>query len=130
MKTTRAAYRPLTYLASPYTHSNPAVSEARYRVVTKVAAALIRFKRWNVFSPITHSHPLHQIGNLAGDWQFWKKIDTEYIRISARLVVLMLEGWEESTGVQAEIAIAKRLKIPVHYIDPENFTNYPTSNHE
>jgi hypothetical protein len=128
--TTRAAYRPLTYLASPYTHPEDLVREARFQLVTAIAAKLIRAKGWNVFSPITHSHPLHQLGGLAGDWKFWEKIDTEYLRISARLVVLKLDGWKTSTGVQAEIAIAKRLKIPIRYIDPKTFIDYPISNHE
>ena len=32
------------------------------------------------------------------------------------LMVLMLDGWVESVGVQAEIKIAKELGIPVQYI--------------
>ncbi len=71
----------------------------------------------NVFSPIGHSHPLHEIG-MKGDWSFWKRVDTQYLRLSNRMVVLTLPGWEESVGVQAEIKIAKKLKLQVCYMDP------------
>lgn len=37
-----------------------------------------------------------------------------------RLVVLKLEGWETSTGVTAEIEIAKRKGISVDYISPDH----------
>jgi hypothetical protein len=33
------------------------------------------------------------------------------------VVVLMLDGWEQSRGVQAEIAIARELGKPVSFID-------------
>ena len=33
------------------------------------------------------------------------------------VLVLKLDGWEESTGVKAEIKIAESLGIPVEYVD-------------
>ena len=32
------------------------------------------------------------------------------------VVVLMLDGWRESVGVQAEIAIARELEKPITYL--------------
>ena len=97
--------RPLTYLASPYSHPEEVVRERRFRMVTDAAAWLIENKGWNVFSPITHSHPLADLGGLKGDWEVWKQIDTEYLGVSQRMVVLQLDGWNKSTGVLAEIKI-------------------------
>ena len=71
----------------------------------------------NVFSPITHSHPLYDLG-MRGDWDFWKRIDVEYLRLSEKIVVLMLPGWLESKGVTAEIKLAKEMGIPVEYLQP------------
>jgi len=111
-------YRPLTYLACPYSHPNPETREQRFKLCTLAAAQYMRMHpRANVFSPITHSHPLHDIAGMAGNWKFWKRVDTQYLRISRRLVVLMIPGWRESVGVQAEIKIARKLKLPISYVE-------------
>jgi hypothetical protein len=117
-------FRPLTYLACPYTfkHANPETARAvrtwRAHQATLATAWLIRGKQWNVLSPITHSHPLHEIGQCDGDWKFWEKIDREFIQCSQRMVVLMLDGWRISEGVQAEIKIAQEAGLPVEYLLP------------
>lgn len=104
--------RLLTYIACPYSHERSDIRQFRFDTVTRATRHLMEEKRWNVFSPITHSHPLHEIG-MAGDWNFWKKIDTQYLQLSCRLVVLAIPGWETSVGVQAEIKIAHRMGIKV-----------------
>lgn len=108
--------RLLTYLAGPYSYWDPTVRVSRYEHLTRAAAWLMRVYEWNVFSPITHSHPLHAIGGMRGDWAFWQKIDTEFIALSARLIVLTLPGWRESVGVTAEISIARSQGIEVLYM--------------
>jgi len=112
--------RPLTYLASPYSHPHELTRRARFGLSAHAAAWLVRVKGWNVFSPIVHSHPLAEQGGLQGDWGFWENFDREYLACSERLVVLELDGWRQSTGVQAEIKIARDLGIPVEYIRPCN----------
>lgn len=110
--------RPLTYLACPYSSPDDSVRRQRFEQVTKAAAWLIKTHGLNVFSPITHSHPLHELGALDGSWDFWKRIDTEFLDCSCRMIVLALPGWRDSVGVQAEIKIAQEQKIPVVYLAP------------
>ena len=123
-------FRPLTYVACPY--SSPVVNAgeiklARFRAVTLASAMLAKIKGWNPFSPITHSHPMHADAGLEGDWEFWKKIDTEYLQCSCRMVIVTLDGWEESVGVTAEQAIARELQIPIlHMTEPEVKTGLET----
>jgi len=62
--------------------------EWRYEQATKAAAWLISQHELNVFSPITHSHPLHKLGGCKGDWHFWEKIDREYLGASNTLLIL------------------------------------------
>jgi hypothetical protein len=120
----------LTYLACPYTYPDPdpkvraKVQADRALAASEATVALIRYFRWNVFSPITHSHPLHEIG-LDGDWSFWKQIDTEYLHASVRLVILTIPGWRQSTGVKAEHDIAVGLSIPIHYMTRPTFERRP-----
>ncbi len=106
----------LTYLACPYSSPSDLERSMRFQKVTYACRTLMTHHNWNVFSPITHSHPLHEIG-MNGDWAFWKKVDTQYLKLSKRMVVFMLPGWEKSVGVTAEIKIAKKLKLPVLYMD-------------
>lgn len=89
----------------------------RYREVNRAFATLTARDKLVVFSPITSSHPLHELG-LDGDWNYWKRVDRAYLTVTKRIIVLTLPGWRESVGVQAELKLAKKFKIPVSYMDP------------
>jgi len=104
----------LCYLASPYTHADPYVREARFDAACRAAAALIRQGKV-VFSPVCHSHPICRFG-LPGDWQFWQGQDLKFLEMCNEVVVLKLDGWQQSVGVQAEIAKARALGKPVTFL--------------
>ena len=107
----------LIYLASPYSHTDRAVVEARFDAVC-VEAAILMAAGHHIFSPIAHTHPIAMRGELPTDWTFWQQYDTAMIRACSALWVLMLDGWDTSKGVAAEMAIATELGIPVIYIEP------------
>ena len=132
------AYQPagmeLVYLASPYSHKDPEVVLARYNHAVKATVWLINeYPNWNVFSPIVHSHILHTVGGLGGDWAFWKRVDTDYLERSNLVAILCLPGWDNSTGVTAETAIAKVLPnigpMRIAYLIPFGPDNYQLSAH-
>jgi hypothetical protein len=104
----------LIYLVSPYTHSDPAVRQARFEAACRAAARLIRMGK-SVFSPIVHSHQLCRY-DLPLDWQFWQQHDLKFLAMCDEVVVLKLDGWERSQGVQAEIAAARALGKPVSFL--------------
>lgn len=108
----------MIYLASPYSHPDPAVREARVLTVCHAAAALIRAGQ-HVFSPIAHSHPIAAYG-LPTDWPFWEALLRNHLGRCDELVVLTMDGWRESVGVTAEIAIAKELGKPVRFLAPDD----------
>ena len=105
----REEKKPLIYLASPYSE----VRENRYRAACGKTAELMR-QGVMVFSPIVASHPLTFHG-LPGDWAFWEAHDRRQLELCDEVVVLMLPGWRESKGVQAEIALAEEFGKPVRY---------------
>lgn len=105
----------LIYLACPYSHKDPEVMDKRFHTINKIAAKLMS-EGYYVFSPISHCHPLAIDGTLPGGWEFWKGYDTAIIKNCKCVLVAMLDGWGTSTGVQAEIQIAKDLDIPVEYL--------------
>ena len=119
------AESPLSYLAVPYTYKHSdkrtqqLVQKFRFEAVTRAAGWLLSEHGWNVLSPITHSHPIHVLyPEVRGDWESWKRIDTEFLQLSSRIIVLTLPGWKDSTGVTAELEIAKGLGIDLWYIHP------------
>ena len=103
----------MIYLASPYSHPDPVVRHARFRAACRAAASLLRAGH-AVFSPIAHSHPLVEHG-LPTQWGFWERFGREHLERCDEVVVLMLDGWRESVGVQAEVRIAVELGKPVWY---------------
>jgi nucleoside 2-deoxyribosyltransferase len=107
----------MIYLASPYSHTDPAVRADRYRAACRATAALLKAGRV-VFSPIVHSHPLVEFG-LPTAWSFWERIDRAHLERCDEVVVLTLDGWHASVGVSAEVAIARALGKPVRYLGPE-----------
>jgi hypothetical protein len=107
----------VTYLASPYADPDPAVRQARFEIVCRIAGALMA-RGEVVFSPIAHSHSIQMLANppLPREWNFWQRQDFEFLRHADILAVATLPGWEESTGVTEEITRAKLLGIPVEYM--------------
>lgn len=108
--------RPLVYLACPYSNPDPQVMEARFEQANRLAAELIS-QGFKVFSPISHSHPIHKYG-LPASWEFWRDFDFTYLALSHTVIVLCLPGWKESVGVQAEIAFAVSNDLEVVYRNP------------
>lgn len=112
----------LVYLASPFTHPNSAVEYARLQGACRAASAMMR-EGLMVFSPIAHSHSLMSIGELPNDWEYWRDFCLLMVAKCDELHVLRLDGWSESVGVTAEIAIAEGLGIPVVLRTPERINN-------
>jgi nucleoside 2-deoxyribosyltransferase len=106
----------MIYLASPYSHPDPAVRERRFRAACSAAAFLLQAGH-AVFSPIAHGHVLAEHG-LPTDWSFWQRYDHEHLERCDEVIVLMLNGWEESAGVRAEIRRAHELGKTVCYLTP------------
>ena len=106
----------MIYLASPYSHPDPAVREKRFRAACQVTAELIRAGD-AVIAPVVQGHPLAAFG-LPTDWHFWETLDRHQLARCDEVVVLMLDGWRESVGVQTEIRIAAELGKPVRYVAP------------
>jgi nucleoside 2-deoxyribosyltransferase len=105
----------MIYLCTPYSNADPAVRQERFEMACRAAAELIRQGK-TVFSPIAHSHSICQLG-LPLDWAFWERHDMALLKMCDEVVVLKLDGWQESVGVQAEIGAARTLGKPISYLD-------------
>lgn len=109
----------LTYLASPYSHEDPAVRESRFHAACRKAAELM-LAGDVVFAPIAHSHPISEqmpMGK-ATDHELWMSQDLPILRRCDRLLVLMLPGWDQSRGVREEMEVARACQITVEFEKP------------
>jgi nucleoside 2-deoxyribosyltransferase len=111
----------MIYLASPYTHPDPAVREARFRAACRQAAEMFRCGV-PVFSPIAYSHAIAG-HDLPLEWEFWERFDRAFLETCDAVWVLTLDGWRESRGVQAEIMLARQMGKPVVLVEPDALTD-------
>ena len=108
----------IIYLAGPYTHGDPQIREQRYNIITSVAADLIS-QGYIVFSPLTMTHPIDKLlaskdATLGSD--YWVKFDEAFMEFCSEIVVLMLDGWEKSSGVARELDYFRDRGRPVHWL--------------
>lgn len=107
----------IIYIASPYSHPDKQVEQWRYEMVQKEVADMCRAGHY-AYSPIVHCHPMAQLHSLPTDAAWWREHNEAFLRKCDKLVVLMLEDWDKSIGVRAEIAFAEKHGIPVEYLTP------------
>ena len=91
----------MIYLACPYSHSDPAVRDTRFREANRAAAALME-EGHVVFSPLSMSHPIEAHMDTIHDTAWWMRIDLAFMEHCTECVVLALPGWEQSKGVTIE----------------------------
>lgn len=105
------------YLASPYSDEDPDVRQRRYVEVCRAAAALMQ-AGYVVFSPIAHGHSIAEAGDLAtAPHGFCMGQCIPMMDRCDEVMVLRLEGWAESRGVNEEIRYAEKIGVPVHYLE-------------
>jgi hypothetical protein len=94
--------------------------ESRYGIATNVAAQLIE-RGLIVFSPITMTHPIDKIlakeGVTLGS-DYWVRFDELFMRACSKMIVLTLEGWQQSHGIQREIEFFRAMGKEVEYLHP------------
>jgi nucleoside 2-deoxyribosyltransferase len=114
--------KPLIYLACPFSHPDKNVELQRYEIANRTAAGLMRAGLY-IFSPLSHSFPIDKYVQMVGkkSHRFWMDQDLIVLRRCQLLMIINIDGTEESKGVVEEIEEATKLKLPVRIIDPDFF---------
>lgn len=111
----------LIYIASPFTTDNYSLKIDRFKTVCECCSVLMG-KGLHVFSPIAHGWPIAEAGDLSTDWLYWKEVCETMVSRCQRFIVVTMDGWDESTGVKAEIEYAKDVMgMYIEYMDPITF---------
>ena len=114
----------MIYLASPYANNDPSVREYNYRQTCRAVVHLLQ-NQCVVFSPVVHMHALVAYGLPTG-WNFWQRIDREFLKRCDEVVVLKLPGWRFSRGVVAQLQFAQLLCKPIGYLTEDAIESVAT----
>ena len=107
---------PVVYIALPYTHKDPAVRAERAAVSDRFVAEYIRCG-YAVYAPISMTHHVAEKYELPVEFTYWANNCHTMVGLCDLVVVITLDGWAQSVGVNAEVATAMELGIPVYYCD-------------
>ena len=99
-----------TYIANPYSHPIPEIMQAR---LACVAAVLHRYTGEGkpAFAPVYYTQQMQENG--AYPPQGWYHYDLSFLAVCESMTLLCIPGFQESSGVQLEIAAANMAGIPV-----------------
>ena len=109
----------IIYISGPYTSPDPLVRGLREYRLTQAAAIFVKHGHI-VYSPITHSAPL----GVKLTHEQWIAFDRPFMELCTRCVVVALDGWFESRGVQEEIKYFLGAYKPLLYLMPEEIEDY------
>jgi hypothetical protein len=102
------------YLALPYSGTVEQIEE-RVKAMTRLDAQLMKSGIFTVSPVYKHLMRLNHI-DIPGDWAYWGEYSVQLLKRCDAMYVLCLDGWMESTGVQAEIKEAKILGVQIVYV--------------
>ena len=113
---------PLFYIASPYSHHDPKVVEERVNDALKCVEHITL--NWEVtpFSPVLYTHKIQESGTVPP--KGWYAYDLGFLAKCDELIVLKLDGWNNSFGIALEIGFAMGKGIPIRYLTLEEILEY------
>lgn len=109
------------YISNPYNGTEEQKVE-RAKIAAEVCGKLLK-RGVHAWSPIVHNHAMM---NHYGDFTLEERrtlildFDFSLLLASKGMIVLKIDGWDESYGVSKEIELCKEKSIPVKYLQPED----------
>lgn len=112
-----AALGGFIYLGSPYSLMPDRNRAAR---AVGIAAARLMARGIVVYSPIAHGHYVSRCGKLGDGWDFWKRQCQPFIDAAAAMIVLKLDGWDISVGLDYEVREFHKVGKPIVFLAMED----------
>ena len=105
------------YVGTPYSKYADGIHMAA-ACAAAITGALLKAEV-AAFSPIAHSHLVGMEAGLdALDHTIWMPLDEHFMANAHGLIVVMMEGWQESKGLALEVDAFRGTRKPVVYLDP------------
>ena len=114
----------MLYLACPYSHPDETIRQRRYHLACRAAAKLMK-AGIVVFSPLANTVPAIEFGGLELSHHGFLRLDLPMLRRCDELLVLCLDGWQESIGVQQELGEAIAFHKPITTIKEHEIERLP-----
>lgn len=103
------------FVAGPYNASDKSIMENRMNTIKDYCVK--QFLEGNSpISALLMGLVYAQHANLPTDTNTWRTFSETLLKGCDELHVLMLDGWEQSSGVKSEIESATKLNISIKYI--------------
>lgn len=118
----------IIYIASPYSHTDPAVVQSNFETVSKYCAQCVKNGEV-LISPITYGHTLLTFEEMPSSWEFWTNFCLSILVKCDRIRVVKMDGWDKSAGVEGELSCARDHGIPIEYVEHINGNFYKTVNY-
>lgn len=112
----------LVYVSAPYSDV-PDKHKLMQTVAQACGKYMLAYPGHYAVSGLIHHYALTEVDGFGSDYEFWKNWCETFLAKCEKLVVLTVPGWSTSTGVAAEIQLAKKLNLPIEFIDPTSFYN-------
>lgn len=107
---------PFWYLASPYS-KYPGGIEAAFKEICIVAGKFIE-AGVRVYSPIAHTHPIAVYSEMDPmDHDIWIPADAPFMELACGLIIVMMETWDESRGIEIENDAFVRAGKPIYLME-------------
>ena len=125
----------LYYFAHPYTAKDeagnyvPEAEEANFQICNYRAGRLLT-AGFNIYSPISHTHPIHQASPLLlsrHEHEMWYALDLEFIAKTDFTGIILAPGWKASKGCVLEKQTFEDMggKAILYYDDVVSHCNHP-----
>ncbi len=102
----------MIYIASPYSHPDPAIMQHRFEEVERFTAWALKLGVVAI-SPIVYGHEMAKKHELPTDAAWWAKFNRRLFNHCNLMYLLQIDGWIESRGVKMELEWAKEQSLPV-----------------
>jgi len=102
----------MCYIAAPYWSSNEVSRTTRRQLTIQYSMMLTSMGILN-YSPLLYSE---KYKNKKVTENYWLTHGKIMVKACNLMIVLMLPGWEDSSGIKGEIKEAEKLGIPVRYV--------------
>lgn len=103
----------MIYLAAPYNDKCSLIIQSRMEAVYEAMAEYTKRGEY-IITPLVMHEVVTRHG-IDGTFEFWRGYCFDLLIKCDKMVVLMLDGWTNSSGVASEIEFCNLNNIPVEY---------------